>query len=166
MQQYSEMRLSRQFQACLFIFLFTKRFRAYKSTLQANINQPKELKLLVWHFCAFCAHQIFSQKKKISRLEIVLITSFHSVLTFTDLFKVNQDKVKTTWKSLKQKQPSKKQPLKKQSSKKQPSKKQSFKKRPSKIQPAVQEAAVEEETNHSILWPYLGILKTNHSIKF
>ena len=77
-----------------------------------------------------------------------MITSFYYatniMLKFTDLFKVNKNKVKTTRKSLKQKQPPKKQPLKKQQ--------------------AVEEEAIEEETN--ILWPYLGILKTNHDIEF
>ena len=57
---------------------------------------------------------------------------------FTDLFKVNKNKVKIILKSLKQKQPSRKKPSKKQPSKKKPS--------------------------NSVLWLYLGILKTNHSI--
>ena len=37
------MRLSGQFQACLFFFCM-KRFRAYKNTSQSNINQQKKIK--------------------------------------------------------------------------------------------------------------------------
>ena len=43
------------------------------------------------------------------------------MLKFTDLFKVNKNKVKIILKSLKQKQPSRKKPSKKQPSKKKPS---------------------------------------------
>ena len=45
------------------------------------------------------------------------------MLKFTDLFKVNKNKVKTTRKSLKQKRSSKKKPSKKHLLNKQPSKK-------------------------------------------
>ena len=73
-------------------------------------------------FAAFLRSKPF--RKKINRLEIALITSFYYTTTimlkFTDLFKVNKNKVETTRKSLKQKQPSKMQPFKKQPSKKKP----------------------------------------------
>ena len=89
------MRLSRQFQACLF-FLFTKRFRAQKNTSQAKINyqnknkltlnnkgnnfsgtqSSKRVKVVCFTFWSFlCAWNLFV--KKINRLEIVLIISFY-----------------------------------------------------------------------------------------
>ena len=91
------MRLSRQFQACLFFFFFTKRFRAHKKhqnikqatfTLLEFCAREKVLPLLfsvsLFLFCWFifacdvflCARNLFV-RKKINRLEIELIISFY-----------------------------------------------------------------------------------------
>ena len=87
------MRLSRQFQACLFYFYFiflTKRFHAHKNMSQAKINQQNKNKLTLNNkgnnfshvlkllsVTCFCAREIFLPKKKINWLKIVLITSLY-----------------------------------------------------------------------------------------
>ena len=42
--QYSKMRLSRQFQACLLIFFFYEKISRAQKHLQANINQKNKIK--------------------------------------------------------------------------------------------------------------------------
>ena len=61
------MSLSGQFQACLFFLM--KRFHVHKNTSQAKMNQQNKIKK---NATIFRRHT-----KKINRLEIVLITSFH-----------------------------------------------------------------------------------------
>ena len=90
------MRLSRQFQACL--SFFTKRFRSHEKhqnvkqatfTLLKICAHERLLPLLLsvclilfcWLMfaceCFLYVRNLFVKKKKINRLEIVLITSFH-----------------------------------------------------------------------------------------
>ena len=42
-QQYSEMTLSGQFHACLFIYFFTKRFCEHKNTHEQTLTNKKKL---------------------------------------------------------------------------------------------------------------------------
>ena len=92
LQLYSEMRLSRQFQACLFNFFYEKISHAQKHS-QTNINQQnkgnnfpcaqtfKRVKVACFAFwCFLHARNVFVKKYIyiiIIRLEIVLITSFY-----------------------------------------------------------------------------------------
>ena len=81
-----KMRLSGQFQACL--FFLTKRFRVHKNTshleVYARVKNCYLCCLVLAYFCfvslfslvtCFCTREIFSSKK-INRLEIVRIASF------------------------------------------------------------------------------------------
>ena len=83
------MRLSGQFQACLFVYFLTKRFRAHKNTSHLEVYLRVKncclCCLVLAYFCSvswfslvtcICARIIFSSKKKINRLEIVRIASF------------------------------------------------------------------------------------------
>ena len=99
LQLYSEMRLSRQFQACLFNFFYEKISHAQKHS-QANINQQNKVKQILNNkgnnfpcaqtfkrvkvacfafWCFLYARNVFVKKNIyiiIISLEIVLITSF------------------------------------------------------------------------------------------
>ena len=99
LQLYSEMRLSRQFQACLFNFFYEKISHAQKHS-QANINQQNKVKQILNNkgnnfpcaqtfkrvkvacfafWCFLYARNVFVKKYIyiiIISLEIVLITSF------------------------------------------------------------------------------------------
>ena len=81
-----------------------------------HTKTSKRVKVICFVFGTFLPSKLFRKQKK-NRLESVLITSFYYATTimlkFTDLFKVNKNKVKTTRKSLKQKLAFKKQPSKK-----------------------------------------------------
>ena len=90
------MRLSRQFQACL--FFFTKRFRAHKNTspleVYACVKNCCLCCLVLAYFCfvswfllvtCFCARKIFSSKK-INKVEIVLIASLYYPTIFNIAF--------------------------------------------------------------------------------
>ena len=102
------MSLSGQFQVCLFIFFFYEKLLSVKKHSQAKFNQhnknkrtknnkvnifyvrkktSKRVKVTCFAFwCFFCAQNLF-EKKKINRLEIVLITSLYYT-TPVKLFKV------------------------------------------------------------------------------
>ena len=90
------MRLSRQFQACLFIYFFYEKISRAQKHSQANINQQNKIKKtlnkkcnnfsqaqkllrgwksFVFRLVVFVRLKPFS--KKINRLEFVLITSFY-----------------------------------------------------------------------------------------
>ena len=89
------------FKPVYLIFFLTKSFRAHKNTSQSKINQQNKNKLMLnskgnnfsraykpLGVTCFCAREIFSSKK-ISRLEIVLITSIYNT---TSLAHLNHDK--------------------------------------------------------------------------
>ena len=82
------MRLSKQFQDCL--FFLAKRFRAHKITphleVYVRVKSYCLCCLVLVYFCfvswfllvaGFCGRKIFLSKKKKNRLEIVLITSIY-----------------------------------------------------------------------------------------
>ena len=137
-----KLRLSRQCQACFWGGFFTKTFCAHKNTSQPKVNQQnknkltlnnkgnsflraqssKRVKVTCFAFQSFlCARNLFV--KKINKLEIVLITSLYYTTEIYCLVQSYKNKIKTTRKSLEQKQSFEKQPSKKQPFKKQPSKK-------------------------------------------
>ena len=68
-----------------FFFFFTKRFHAHKK--HQNAKQATFLTLFCWLMfaceCFLCSRNLLvKKKKKINRLEIVLITSFHYTTEF------------------------------------------------------------------------------------
>ena len=66
-QQYSEMTLSGQFQACLFIYLFfyEKILRAQKHS-RANINQQKKIKQTLINKCNHFSRAQTSKRVKVA----------------------------------------------------------------------------------------------------
>ena len=58
-EQYSKMRLSRQFQACLFNFFFMKRFRRHKNTFKKkSTNKAKLTKHKTTKATIFCTREL------------------------------------------------------------------------------------------------------------
>ena len=72
------MRLLGQFQACLFISFFTKRFRADKNTSQAKTNKQNEIKQTKTNR----GNNFFACTKAFKRVEIVFFFSSSSSLHF------------------------------------------------------------------------------------
>ena len=97
-QQYCIMRLSRQFQACLFFFdekiLCSQKYITLRSFCAREKLLPLLFSVSLFLFCQLifdcevflCARNLFvKKKKKLNRLEIVLITSLYNT-TFLEIF--------------------------------------------------------------------------------